>query len=56
MFFAPQKDPKPVVPLGGEPFPRMGFQKAETRSSVTPGTLIGEGLEMILDVKGNPDK
>jgi hypothetical protein len=24
-FFAPQKDSKPVVPLGGEPFPRMGF-------------------------------
>ena len=43
-FFAPQKDSKPVVPLGGKPFPRMGFQKSETRSSVTPGTLIGEGL------------
>ncbi len=24
-FFAPQKDSKPVVPLGGKPFPRMGF-------------------------------
>lgn len=43
-FFAPQKDSKPVVPLGGKPFPRMGFQKSETRSSVTPGTLIGEGF------------
>ena len=42
-FFAPQKDSKPVVPLGGEPFPRMGFQK-EIKGYVTPGTLIGEGL------------
>ena len=42
-FFAPQKDSKPVVPLGGEPFPRMGFQK-EIKGYVTPRTLIGEGL------------
>jgi len=41
-FFAPQKD-SPVVPLGGEPFPRMGFQK-EIKGYVTPSTLIGEGL------------